>query len=91
MTFASSVAGPTNPYGLTKKQCEEWIALYRKLHRLKVTVARLQNVYDEDGRRGGIRKFAELALKGEPLPIRSDGSQKRDFIHVSDVVKGLIR
>ena len=28
-------------------------------------------------------------MKGEPLPIVGDGEQKRDFIHVHDIVEGL--
>ena len=30
-------------------------------------------------------------LKGEPLPSVGDGNQKRDFVHVYDIVDGLIK
>ena len=88
--FTSTAAGTATPYGLTKKQCEEWIAFYRKFYDLRITIARLQNVYGEGNRKGVIHKFIELTLNDQPLPVIGDGSQKRDFIHVSDVVKGLI-
>ena len=30
-------------------------------------------------------------LKNQPIPIVGDGEQKRDFIHVLDLVNGLIK
>ena len=30
-------------------------------------------------------------IKNEPVPIVGDGNQKRDFVHVYDIVDGLIR
>ena len=30
-----------------------------------------------------------MIIKGEPLPIVGDGEQRRDFIHVYDIVEGL--
>ena len=36
-------------------------------------------------------KFAQQKLNGEPMTIRGDGEQKRDFTYVGDVVDANIR
>ena len=33
-----------------------------------------------------VSKFLKMRREGEPLTIFGDGDQRRDFIHVSDVV-----
>src|SRR5262249_6307281 len=38
-----------------------------------------------------MRKFGELILKGEEVPIFGDGSLLRDFTYVEDIVEGIVR
>jgi UDP-glucuronate 4-epimerase len=38
-----------------------------------------------------IRKFAERIRRGEPIPVYGDGSSRRDFTYVDDLVDGLVR
>lgn len=85
-----------SPYATTKYLGEELCKLYKKSYKVDVEIARFYNVYgpgeniDEiNGNVIGI--WRSKILKGEPLPIVGDGNQKRDFIHVIDIVDGLIR
>tara|TARA_B100001057_G_scaffold427182_1_gene451779 strand:- start:1323 stop:2177 length:855 start_codon:yes stop_codon:yes gene_type:complete len=83
-----------SPYAMTKYLGEEICKLYRKSFKVSVQIARFYNVYGPGenidkiyGNVIGI--WRAMILKGEPLPIVGDGKQKRDFIHVEDIVEGL--
>lgn len=83
-----------SPYAMYKFLGEEVCKLYRKSFGVNVEIARFYNVYgpgenidEKYGNVFGIWR-AKIA-KGEPLPIVGDGKQKRDFIHVFDIVEGL--
>jgi len=83
-----------SPYAMYKLLGEEVCKLYRKSFRVNVEIARFYNVYgpgeNVDEKYGNVIGIwrAKIA-KGEPLPIVGDGKQKRDFIHVFDIVEGL--
>jgi UDP-glucose 4-epimerase len=83
---------PISPYGLSKYAAEQYCLLYAQLFGLRVTALRYFTVYGsrqspESPYSGVISRFADRARRGEPLEIYGDGSQTRDFVHVSDVVR----
>ena len=85
-----------SPYAMYKFLGEEICKLYRKSFNINVEIARFYNVYgpgeniDEVfGNVIGI--WRSKIAKGEHLPIIGDGEQKRDFIHVYDLVDGLLK
>ena len=85
-----------NPYTFSKDLGEDIIQLYQTHFGLFATTARFYNVYGPgesiDEKFGNvIGIWRAKVLKGEPLPIVGDGKQKRDFVHVHDVVDGLIK
>ena len=85
-----------SPYAMYKFLGEEICKLYKKSYNVKVEIARFYNVYgpgeNTDEKYGNvIGIWKTKALKGDPIPIVGDGEQKRDFIHVKDVVDGLIK
>ncbi|MBT6170310.1 MAG: NAD-dependent epimerase/dehydratase family protein [Flavobacteriaceae bacterium] len=85
-----------SPYATYKFLGEQICKLYRTSFNLNVQIARFYNVYGPgesvDERFGNvIGIWISKTLKGEPLPIVGDGNQKRDFIHVYDIVDGLIK
>ena len=94
---ASRHANPkSSPYALSKYFGEELCKIYRSKFDLNVSIARFYNVYgpkervDEvSGNVIGIWRAKEKKCK--PLTIVGDGNQKRDFIHVDDIVDGLIK
>lgn len=71
-----------SPYGLSKKVAGEYIKMLHKDY----VICNLSNVYGKGGK-GVIETF----LREELLTIYGDGSQTRDFVHVSDVVRGLVQ
>jgi len=91
------VMGPTSKgrwsYACSKA-IDEFLALaYHKEKRLPVVVARLFNTVGprQTGRYGMvIPNFVKQALLGHPLSVHGDGSQRRCFGYVGDVVGQLV-
>lgn len=77
------------------KAIDEYLALaYLHEHRLPVVIARLFNTVGprQSGKYGMVMpRFVERALKGLPMPVYGDGSHRRCFCYVGDVVWALSR
>jgi nucleoside-diphosphate-sugar epimerase len=75
------------------KAIDEFLALaYWKEHGIPTVVGRLFNTVGprQTGRYGMVvPTFARQALAGEPITVYGDGTQRRCFCHVADVVKAL--
>jgi len=83
---------PINPYAQTKLDDEGLAVRYAK-EGVRVIGLRYFNVFGERQSQtyaGVIKKFIKKARCGEPPVINGDGTQTRDFVHVSDVVQANI-
>jgi UDP-glucose 4-epimerase len=82
---------PTSPYGIQKAAADRYVRLYAELYGLETVVLRYFNVYGPGRSSGGysgvIRTFLSQARAGDDVTVEGDGSQTRDFVHVSDVVR----
>jgi UDP-glucose 4-epimerase len=84
-----------NIYSVSKVAGENLCKLYAKMFGMKIVSFRYFNVY---GAREPVKgpyalvvgKFLKQYLAGEPLTIVPDGTQRRDFTHVDDVVNANI-
>ena len=86
------VERPISPYAATKRAGELMAHTFHHAHGLSVTCARIFTAYGPRQRPDlAIRKFAELMLAGERLPVYGDGSALRDFTFIGDLVEGLAR
>jgi len=84
-----------NPYSVSKVSGEKLCSMYTNLFGLNTVVFRYFNVYGERSPISGqyapvIGIFLRQKRDGESLTIVGDGEQRRDFTHVSDVVKANI-
>jgi UDP-glucose 4-epimerase len=91
----SSAYGGVNPYAYTKVAGERMCEMYTDLFGLKTIIFRYFNVYGpREPLKGPYAPVVGLFLRqlkaGEPLTIVSPGTQRRDFIHVDDVVRANI-
>lgn len=82
---------PLSPYAIGKLSGEQMVKAYYPLYGLKTVAFRYTNVYGPRARHVGcyapvVSKFLKAASTGEKLTIFGDGQQRRDFIHVDDVV-----
>ena len=84
-----------NPYSVTKVAGEKLCKMYTDLYDLKTVTFRYFNVYGDRAPQRGqyapvIGIFNRQKNAGESLTIVGDGEQRRDFVHVSDVVRANI-
>ena len=65
---------------------------YAHIHGLPVTGLRFFTVYGPWGRPDmALFKFANLIVKGKPIPVFGEGKLVRDFTYIDDIVEGLVR
>jgi UDP-glucuronate 4-epimerase len=84
------VAHPISPYAATKRAGELVCHTYHHLYGLSVACLRLFTVYGPRQRPDlAIHKFARLMAAGEPIPLFGDGSTRRDYTYVDDVLDGI--
>jgi UDP-glucose 4-epimerase len=85
---------PISAYGINKLTIEKYLSLYRYLYDLDYAVLRLANPYGPfqtaHRRQGVVAALAQRALSGDELEIWGDGTVVRDFVHVQDVVEGMV-
>jgi UDP-glucuronate 4-epimerase len=83
---------PVSPYAATKKACELLAHAFHHLHGLPVTGLRFFTAFGPRNRPDlAIAKFARLIERGEPVPMFGDGSTRRDYTYVGDIVEGIVR
>ncbi len=82
---------PISPYAATKRAGELLCATYHGLYRLNVFCLRFFTVYGPQQRpEMAIHKFTRFIDRGLPIPRFGDGSSRRDYTYVSDIVSGVI-
>ena len=92
--------GHVNPNGTRAcynegKRCAETLFFdYRRMHGLRIKIARIFNTFGPrmnpaDGR--VVSNFIVQALMGQPLTIYGEGLQTRSFCYVDDLIEGCVR
>jgi len=93
---SSAYGGPMlNPYAFAKFTGEQVCEMYHKVYGMSTVTARFFNVYGPRQPKTGtwatvIGVFENLTKEGKPLTVTGDGEQRRDFTHISDIVRGFI-
>ena len=81
---------PHSPYAASKSAADRMCFAYHESYGLDITILRPCNIYGPRQRsgRGGavIPIFMRQALASEPLRVFGDGSQRREYMHVKDLV-----
>ncbi len=85
-----------NPYALSKYVGEQYCELFTRLYGLPTITLRYFNVYG--ARQPSVGAYALVLgiflaqkARGEALTIHGTGEQRRDFVHVSDVVEANVK
>lgn len=82
---------PISPYAATKKACELLCYTYSHLYDIDMTCLRFFTVYGPRQRPDlAIHKFARLIEAGEAIPVFGDGSMRRDFTYIDDIIDGVV-
>lgn len=86
------VLKPISPYASTKVSGELLGHVYSHLYGIRFIALRFFTVYGPRQRPDlAIHKFARLMLEGKPIPIYGDGSSRRDYTYIDDIIEGVRR
>jgi UDP-glucose 4-epimerase len=86
---------PQYPYALSKYQGEQATFHWQQLYKLPANSIRIFNAYGTRSRTSGaygavFGVFLRQKLAGKPFTVVGDGTQRRDFLYVTDVAKAFL-
>jgi UDP-glucose 4-epimerase len=86
---------PQYPYALSKYQGEQAAFHWHQIYGLPVNSVRIFNAYGTRSRTSGaygavFGVFLRQKLAGKPYTVVGDGTQRRDFLYVTDVAKAFL-
>jgi len=82
---------PISPYGATKRAGELLCYSYHHLFAMNIACLRIFTAYGPRQRpEMAIHKFTRLIDQGEKIPIYGDGSSRRDYTYIDDLIDGIL-
>jgi len=82
---------PISPYGATKRAGELLCYVYHRLYGLDVACLRIFTAYGPRQRpEMAIHKFTQLIDQEEKVPMYGDGSSRRDYTYIDDLIDGVL-
>lgn len=82
---------PISPYAATKGAGELLCHTYSHLYGLRCICLRFFTVYGPRQRPDlAIHKFAKLISQSKPIPVFGDGTTRRDYTYVDDIIDGVM-
>jgi UDP-glucuronate 4-epimerase len=84
------VRQPISPYAATKAAGELICHTYAHLYDIRCICLRFFTVYGPRQRPDlAIHKFAQLMSEGKPIPVFGDGTTRRDYTYIDDIIAGV--
>jgi len=84
------ICQPISPYAATKGAGELLCHTYSHLYGLRCICLRFFTVYGPRQRPDlAIHKFAKLISQHQPIPVFGDGSTRRDYTYIDDIIDGV--
>jgi len=85
-----NVDNPISPYAASKKTGELLCHTYHHLYDMDIFCLRFFTVYGPRQRPDlAIRKFTKAIIEGAEIPFYGDGTTRRDYTHINDIVHGI--
>lgn len=86
-----NVDNPISPYAASKKAGELLCHTYHHLYKFDIFCMRFFTVYGPRQRPDlAIHKFTKAILRDDPITLYGDGSTRRDYTHIDDIIMGLM-
>jgi UDP-glucuronate 4-epimerase len=80
-----------SPYAATKLAGEAACHTYSYLYGMRVVCLRFFTVYGARQRPDlAIHKFTRLIDEGKPIPVFGDGTTRRDYTYIDDIIAGIV-
>ena len=81
---------PISPYAATKAAGELLCHTYSHLYDIRTVCLRFFTVYGARQRPDlAIHKFTKLITEGRPIQVFGDGSSRRDYTYIDDIIQGV--
>jgi UDP-glucuronate 4-epimerase len=81
---------PISPYAATKAAGELLCHTYSHLYGIRCVCLRFFTVYGARQRPDlAIHKFTKLISEGRPIPVFGDGTMRRDYTYIDDIIQGV--
>jgi len=85
---------PISEYGASKVAVEHYLSVYHCRRAIETVALRYPNVFGPrqrpDGEAGVVAIFAGRLLRGEACEIFGDGTKTRDYVYITDIVRGTL-
>jgi len=82
---------PISPYGATKRAGELLCYSYHHLYGINIACLRIFTAYGPRQRpEMAIHKFTRSIDQGEKIPMYGDGSSRRDYTYIDDLIAGIL-
>ena len=82
---------PISPYAASKRAGELFCYTYHHLYGIPITCLRFFTVYGSRQRpEMAIHKFTRLIDEGKDINMFGDGTSKRDYTYISDIIDGIM-
>jgi len=86
------ISRPVSPYAATKRAAELMAYTHHHLYGNPTTCLRFFTVYGPRQRpEMAIHRFVAATLAGESIPFFGDGTTRRDYTYVDDIIEGVVR
>ena len=83
---------PISPYAVTKKSGELLCHTYHHLYDINTAYLRFFTVYGPRQRPDlAIHKFMTRIQNDETIPVYGEGSSKRDYTYIDDIIDGVVK
>ena len=84
------IFNPISPYAATKAAGELLCHTYAHLYDMRIVCLRFFTVYGARQRPDlAIHKFARLISARQPIPVFGDGTTRRDYTYIDDIIAGV--
>ena len=84
------IFNPISPYAATKAAGELICHTYAHLYDIRIVCLRFFTVYGARQRPDlAIHKFAKLINEGKPIPVFGNGTTRRDYTYIDDIIAGV--
>lgn len=95
-TSETATLNPLSPYASYKLQSEEYINETKERGDTRYTICRFFNVFGEEQHNQGsyvpaVAIFLKQYNEDKPITVTGDGTQRRDYIYVKDIVNFLVK
>jgi UDP-glucose 4-epimerase len=82
---------PLSPYGATKLALEGYCSAFAGAYGMACAALRFSNIYGPHSshKKSAVAAFIKHAIRGEQLIVYGDGTQRRDYLYVGDLVRAI--